>query len=308
MEYSRLGSSSLEVSRIGFGCWAVGGHGWGSVDDRESIATIRRAVELGVTLFDTADVYGLGHSEKVLSEALGERRHDMIIATKFGVTVSPDGRVGRDCTAKHVVAALEGSLRRLRLDRIPLYQIHWPDPKTPILETLEALERCRREGKVELVGCSNFGWEQVQAMQRHCRIESLQMPYSLLARDVEGDILSGCRGDQVAFMAYDALAKGLLTGKFGPTSTFPEDHVRARDPNFKGERFRQNLEVVERLRGFGAPRGLSVARLAVRWVLDSPGVTSVLTGATKPQQMEENASACDFRLEPRERAFLCADE
>src|SRR5947207_3407434 len=156
MEYRKLAFTDLEVSRVGFGGWAISGHGWGPVDDRESAAAVQRALDLGINLFDTADVYGFGHSEEVLASALGDERRHAVIATKFGVTWDARGRVSRDVSPPRVVAALEASLRRLRLDCIPLYQVHWPDGATPVAATMEALRRCQEAGKVRWIGCCNF--------------------------------------------------------------------------------------------------------------------------------------------------------
>lgn len=301
MEYVSLGTGSRKASRIGFGCWAIGGHGWGSVDDRTSITAIRRALDLGITFFDTADVYGFGHSEKVLSQALGRQRKDVVIATKFGVTWDDQGRIGRDCSAAAVVRALEASLKRLRVDCVPLYQIHWPDPRVPISETLEALERCRRQGKIDRIGCSNFSPTLLRESNRISRLSSLQIPYSLVDRSPEEELLSCAGRQEVQVVAYGVLCLGLLTGKYGRGISFPPGDIRTRDPHFRGVRRARILQLVNRMKEFGEGRGKTPAQIAIRWVLDAPGVSIALTGIKTPQQIEENAGASDWTLSEEER-------
>jgi len=174
MEYKKLGETDLEISRIGFGCWAIGGHGYGKVDDNESIEAIKKALDSGINFFDTADVYGFGHSEEILGKALGTQRNDVIIATKFGINWKENGHTFKDCSAKRVVKAVENSLRRLKIDTIPLYQIHWPDPNTTLQETMGALIDCQKSGKIRYIGSSNFNAGLIEQIQKIGRIESLQ--------------------------------------------------------------------------------------------------------------------------------------
>jgi aryl-alcohol dehydrogenase-like predicted oxidoreductase len=296
MEYQRLGQTELEISRVGFGCWTMGGSRWGKVDDRDSIAAVHQALDLGVNFFDTADVYGFGHSEEILSQALGSRRHQVVIATKFGVSWDKEGNTSRDCSPKRLVAALEGSLRRLKLDCIPLYQIHWPDWKTPIGAVMEALKECQRAGKIRYIGCANFSPDIIREAQKTARLESLQMPYNILERDIEEEVLPFCRDEEIAVLAYQPLAHGLLSGKYAYGARFGEDDFRSGDRNFQGETFKRNLKLVERLKQVAARHGKSPGQVAIRWILDNPAVTSAITGIRNPEQIAENVGAMDWRL------------
>jgi aryl-alcohol dehydrogenase-like predicted oxidoreductase len=309
MEQRRLGLTDLNVSRVGFGGWAIGGHGWGKVDDDQSLRAIRRASELGINFFDTADVYGFGHSEEVLSRALGEDRKKVIIATKFGIRWDEKGKTFRDASAKWVVKALEGSLRRLKLDCISLYQIHWPDPETSLEETLEALRKCQEAGKIKYIGCSNFSVELITRAHRVCRLHSLQAAYNLVDWGNEGELISCWRRFGIGVVCYNPLAQGLLTGKFGPEARFGSDDVRSRSKYFKAGEFERNLRTVAELREVAKRYGKTPAQVALRWALDHPCVTSVIPGIKNPQQIEENAGAMGWELarEDRERLALATD-
>jgi aryl-alcohol dehydrogenase-like predicted oxidoreductase len=290
---------------VGFGGWAIGGHGWGKVDDQESMQAVRRAFELGINFFETADVYGLGHSEEILGKALGEDRKKVVIATKFGIRWDEKGEISRDASAKRVVEALEGSLRRLQLDCIPLYQIHWPDPSTPLKETLEALKKCQEAGKISYIGCSNFSAELIACAQQVHRLESLQAPYSLVDRGIEGELLSCCARFEMGVVAYNPLAQGLLSGKFGPEVRFGSDDVRNRSKYFQPGEFEKNLRVVTRLRKVARHYGKTPAQVALRWVLDHPLLTCVIPGIKKPEQIEENAGAATgWELARQDREWL----
>jgi aryl-alcohol dehydrogenase-like predicted oxidoreductase len=291
LQYARLGASDLRVSRIGFGCWAIGGHGYGEVDDHDSARAIRRALDLGINFFDTADVYGFGRSETVLSKALESRRHDVVIATKFGVRWDSRGRTSRDCSAKAVVEALEASLRRLKVDCIPLYQIHWHDGKTPIAETMEALHKCREAGKVRHLGCSNFSLDLVQESRKNGHLESIQLPYNIGQREHE-DTLRACHTQfGMGTLAYGILIRGLLSGKYDTESRFADGDTRSRDEQFRGTLLARNLGLLNALRSVCGRQGLSPVQGAIRWVLDQPFVTAAIVGAKTVEQIEENAGA-----------------
>lgn len=299
MEYAKLGSSDLNVSRIGFGCWAIGGHGYGAVDDGESTRAIRKALDLGVNFFDTADVYGFGHSEEILSKALDSRRHDVVIATKFGVRWDDSGRTFRDCSAKAVMEAIDGSLRRLKVDCIPLYQIHWHDRKTPLAETMEALRRCQVAGKVRYLGCSNFSLDLIGESRKNGRLESIQMPYSIGQREAE-EMLRTCHDHLgMGTLVYSILIRGLLSGKYGAEASFNGGDTRSRDEQFKGTLLARNLALSEALRSLSRRCGMSPVQGAIRWVLNQPHVTSAIVGAKTAAQIEENVGAVD--------RILCSD-
>jgi myo-inositol catabolism protein IolS len=301
VEYRQLGAAGSRVSVIGFGCWAIGGHGYGEVDDRTSIAAIRKAVELGVNLFDTADVYGFGRSERVLSDALGADRDRVIVATKFGVAWDETGRTWRDSSPARAREALEGSLRRLRLDRIPLYQVHWPDGRTPLDDTLAELERQRDAGKIDLIGVSNCSAPEIFLAGGDRRIASAQYSLNLMDRTFSRDI-SACDEAGIGVLAYGVLARGLFSGKFDAKQEFGAGDTRATDPNFRGEALEQLLSARQVLRAIADRGHATSGQIAIRWAIAQRGITSAIVGAKTPEQVDENVrslqtavSADDFR-------------
>src|SRR5574341_102636 len=306
MEYRTLAATDLNVSRIGFGCWALGGYGWGRVDDRQSVAAVRAALDLGVNLFDTADVYGIGYSEEILAEALGECRRDVVIATKFGVTWDAQHGSSRvDVGPQRVVEALEGSLRRLQLDAIPLYQIHRPDGTTPIEETLGALTRCQEAGKVRWIGCCNFPADLLRAARAAARVVSIQAPYNIVDRGVETTLLGTCRELDVDVLAYGSLAQGLFSGKYEAEPRFDREDVRSRSAYFHGTAYGRNRFVVDRLKEVAAACGRTPAQVAIRWVLDNPAVACALVGIKTVAQLMEDTEI-DWVLSPANRALISA--
>lgn len=304
MEYKRLGLTDLNISRVGYGCWAMGGFGWGQVDDRDSIAAVHRALDLGINFFDTADVYGFGHSEEILCKALGEQRSQVVIATKFGVKWD-NNTTTRDCSPERVVQALEGSLRRLQLDCIPLYQIHWPDLKTPIASTMEALKKCQESGKIRYIGCSNFSVDNLRAAQNTHRLESLQVPYNIVERQIEEELLACCQEFKMGVIVYSPLAKGLFTGKYKRDGVkFEKNDIRLREENFQRDKFDANLKLVEKLKEVGTRYGKTPAQVAIRWILDNSSITCAITGVKKPEQIEDNSGALGWRLSEEDRDIL----
>jgi len=304
MEYQQLGPTELYVSRLCFGCWAIGGHGWGPINDSTSVSSIHRALDLGINFFDTADVYGFGHSEAILSKALGARRHDLVIATKFGVSWTADGSTGRDCSPVYMVHALEASLRRLRLDCIPLYQIHWPDPLVPLDETLAALKKCQEAGKIRYIGCSNFPQPLLREAAASGLLCSVQMPYSILSREPANGYVQLCQSLGIGFMAYGVLEKGLLSGDFPSLDELDAADRRARDANFQAARLPRNLEIHQHLRSIGMKYDKSPAQTAIRFVLDHPAVSAALVGIIEPRHIEENIGAMDWHLSADDWSFL----
>lgn len=296
MERVNLGDSKIKVCRLGIGTWAIGGFGWSNVNDQDSIAALRQAWGKGINFFDTADVYGQGHAEEILAKALGDDRHKAIIATKFGVRIGPDGKTFKDISPKYVLSALEASLRRLRLETIPLYQIHWPDGVTPIEETMAILEACKKQGKIGHIGYSNFSPELVVRAERAGRGISLQAPYSLIHREVENELLPFCRRQKISLIAYGPLAQGLLSGKFSTNQKFDESDIRRRYPEWQGSDFEKNLAIAKKLGEIGAAYGKTAAQTAIRWVLDKNQNGAVLAGVTSPGQVLENLGALDWQL------------
>jgi aryl-alcohol dehydrogenase-like predicted oxidoreductase len=298
MDYRRVGSSGLKVSAVGLGCNNFGMR----CDAAQTRAVVHRALDLGVTLFDTADVYGgRGASEQLLGQALGERRKDVVLATKFGSPMS-DSPLDRGGSKRHVHRALEASLKRLGTDYIDLYQMHFPDAETPIEETLEALDEAVQQGKVRYVGCSNFaGWQLVEALwasdrRGFCRFVSAQNHYNLLERSVRHELLPACAKHGIGVLPYFPLASGLLTGKYRRGET-PGKDTRL---GLWGERAARLLNdgafaKVERFEAFARERGKELLDLAFGWLLAQPEVPSVIAGATRPEQVESNVKAGEYR-------------
>ena len=297
MEYQRLGLTNLEVSRIGFGCWAIGGHGYGNVDDSESIKAIHRALDLGVNFFDTADVYGFGHSEEILGKALGGKRNEVIVATKFGVNWDENGRTFKDCSTKRVVEALEGSLGRLRIDCIPLYQIHWHDEKTPIEDVMGTLLKCRDAGKILHIGCCNFSEDLVVKASNIHRIESSQCLYSLTKRQNENIIKYSSEELGVSVFAYGVIGRGVFSTKYNKDSRFGENDTRMNDSDFQGVQYYKNILIAEKLSEIGKKYGKSPVQVAIRWVLENSNITSAITGVKNKKQVSENVGSTGWSLD-----------
>ncbi|MBA1272210.1 aldo/keto reductase [Stutzerimonas azotifigens] len=283
------------VSRIGLGTWAIGGWMWGGADDQSSIATIQGALERGINLIDTAPVYGFGHSEEVVGKALEGVRDQAVIATKLGLDWTDQGP-RRNSTQQRIRQEIEDSLRRLRTDRIDLYQVHWPDPLVPIEETAAELEKLRREGKILAIGVSNYSPEQMDAFRREAPLASIQPPCNLFERAIEKDVLPYARQHGLTVLGYGALCRGLLSGRMKPDTTFDGDDLRKSDPKFRAPRFEQYLAAVEALKALAQERyGKSVLALAIRWVLEQ-GPTIALWGARRPDQLNGIDDAFGWRL------------
>jgi len=257
---------------------------------------------MGINFFDTADVYGFGHSEEILNKALGKEINNVVIATKFGVSWDEKGAIGRNCSAGYVVRALESSLRRLKIDCIPLYQIHWPDNETPISETMEVLEKCRKQGKVRYVGCSNFSTNLIREAQKWGQVVSLQIPYNIIKNNIEEKDVFYKNG--ISILAYDLIAKGLFTGKYDNNTKFNQDDNRSRDVNFQRERFRKILKLVEELRIIGKKYNKTPAQTAIRWVLDTPFIDCGIVGMRDIQQVKENVGALNWKLAQEDRDLI----
>jgi aryl-alcohol dehydrogenase-like predicted oxidoreductase len=296
MEYRRLGTSDLTVSVVAVGCWAfAGGSYWGGQDEAESVATIRAALDAGVNFFDTAEAYGDGVSESVLGRALAGRRHEVVIATKASPSHLSSAEIARAC---------EGSLRRLNTDYIDLYQLHWPNPEIPISETMEALDKLKRQGKVRAIGVSNFGVRDLSDVLANGECQGNQLPYSLLWRAIEYDITQQCIQHGVGILAYSPLAQGLLTGKFRTADEVPEGRARTRhfskDRPFtrhsEDSREREVFTTIDSIHRICERLQQPMTRVAVAWVLHQPGVVSVLAGARRPDQINQSVQAVDLEL------------
>ncbi|MYL25183.1 MULTISPECIES: aldo/keto reductase [Halomonadaceae] len=289
MEKRAFGNTDIQVTPVGLGTWAIGGWMWGGTDEAQSIDTIHRAIDKGIGLVDTAPVYGFGRSEEIVGKALADGRRDQVaLATKVALNWNDDhDKVWRDASASRIEQEVDDSLRRLQTDRIDIYQVHWPDPETPMEETARALEKLYRAGKIRAIGVSNFTPAQMDELQKTVPLHSLQPPYNLFERDIEQEVLPYCRENGIATITYGALCRGLLTGKMREDTQFTGDDLRKNDPKFQGERYRQYLNAVAELDRFARERyQKNVLALALRWLVDQPGVTTALWGARRPEQLD----------------------
>ncbi len=302
MRTNRLGWTDLGLTTIGLGTWAMGGGGWsfawGPQDDDESISTIHRAIELGISWIDTAPVYGLNHAEEVVGKALKGLKEKPIIATKCGRVWDEDGNISGCLKKDSIHSEVEESLGRLGIDVIDLYQIHWPIPDEDIEEAWGAIADLIREGKVRYGGVSNFSVEQLKRIHPIHPVASIQPSYSILVRDIEHELLSFCEENNIGVIAYSPMQKGLLTGTFTSErmQNLPEDDHRRRDPMFQEPELSNNLAFVEKLCSVAEKKGKTVAQLAISWVLRRPEVTAAIVGARHPFQIEETVVAGELML------------
>jgi aryl-alcohol dehydrogenase-like predicted oxidoreductase len=312
METRRFGDTDLMSSAVGFGTWALGTTQYGYIDVDEASAAVSAAINSGITLFDTAEVYGPYHSEDILGKALGNRRKDITLVTKVGFTINEANEiVGRDATRKSVLARTEGCLKRLDTDWIDLLLIHWPDHDTPLEETMSALEELKSAGKIRYYGVSNFTVEMMEECERFGHLAANQVGYHLFDRRMETQVLPYCLDKQIGFMAYGTLGYGLLTGAFTPDTTFEDTDWRSGGkafglPLFERESFLKELRSVERLKVFALSSGKSVAQLAIAWVLGHPAVSVALIGVRSRAELEENVAAVDWKLASEERDAIDA--
>jgi aryl-alcohol dehydrogenase-like predicted oxidoreductase len=305
----KLGMTDLEVSPIAFGAWQLGGE-WGRVDEDEAVAAISHARGLGVNLFDTAQGYGFGASERVLGRALRDdldhRRDEVVIATKGGLRMTGDGLV-RDASPAWLRGGVDESRRALGVDHIDLYQVHWPDEQTPFEDTAGYLQELVDEGKIRHVGVSNFDQDQMAAFDRRRPVETLQPPYHLFRRHIEDGVLPYVREHDIGTLVYSPLGSGLLTGTMDSSTTFEESDWRSQASAFQGEKFRQNLEVVERLKSFAADKGVEVSQLAIAWVLAQGEDLVPIPGTKRRTYLEQNAGAVDVELTNEDMARIDAE-
>jgi aryl-alcohol dehydrogenase-like predicted oxidoreductase len=304
VEYRNMGSSDLKVSAIGFGCWEMGGNQYGAVDDREEVQAVHRAIDLGVTLFDTAAIYGYGHSEEVLGQALGSRRKDVVLVTKGGMSWDTVGGPSRrDSTRQAILQGMEDSLRRLGTDDVDLFLIHWPDPNTPFEETMAALNELLESGKTRYVGVSNFTSDMLERCRPLAPICANQVGYNLFDRRWERQMFPAARELGIGVMAYGSMAHGLLTGTFTAETRFVEWDWRSRGSAFgqalfAPENFPKNVAVADRLKTIAARVGTTLPQLAIAWVLRHPAVSVALTGIRTPAEIKANVGAVDVQLSP----------
>ena len=301
MEYVGIEGTELKASRIGLGAWAIGGSGWGGSDPGQAVRTIHAALEMGITLIDTAPVYGRGASEEIVGRALREHggsRGSAVIATKAGLGW-PNGELVRDARPASLRAEVEASLKRLGVERIDLLQVHWPDPQVPVEETAAVLAEMLSAGKVAAIGVSNFSPAQMDAFRAVAPLHTAQPPYNLFEREAEDDVLPYCDRHGITTLTYGVLCRGLLGGRMRADTSFTGDDLRGgEDPKFRAPLYHEYLAAVEMLDRFAMENyGRHVVHLAARWALDQPGVDVALWGARRPEQLEPVAEVFGWRLD-----------
>jgi aryl-alcohol dehydrogenase-like predicted oxidoreductase len=298
LEYTQLAQTPLNVSRIGFGCGPASGYDYGQVDETEWRLAVQTALDNGINFFDVADVYGFGRAEEMLSGALGAHRHEVVVATKCGLAWDQDGKVRRDLSRGNVLRSVEASLRRLRLDVIPLYQIHWPDEVTPIEETLETLAQCQERGKIRYIGVSNFSCELLQQAYEVRPIQSEQIAFNLLCRGPEKEIFPWCKSTGVSVLAHSGLARGFLAGRYAPGDKNGFSDTRKNSPYFSEEGRKEKLTLLEAVRKIASQENRPFSSVAIRWILDNPLVPVALVGIKNRAQLMENLQAVGWHLNP----------
>lgn len=299
MQLRTLGQSSLKVTPIGLGTWVIGGWMWGGIQDNEAIQAITTSVNNGINLIDTAPVYGFGKSEILVGKAIKKAkcRDRVVLATKCGLEWNrSQTKIRRNSSRKRILKEIDESLKRLQTDVIDLYQIHWPDLNTSVQETMETLNHLLKIGKIRAIGVSNYSVKQLKEAQKQTSLASLQPPYNLYEREIEQTILPWCQKNNVGTLTYGSLCRGLLSGKFKNTATFPDTDIRSSDPKFKGSNLDIYLNCVKRLEALAKENHLSVGHLAILWTLNQPGVTSALVGARNATQAKENALALKKKI------------
>jgi len=299
-----LGRTASKISRLGLGCWAIGGHGWGKVREQDSKQAVKCALDRGVSFFDTADVYGLGKSETILADVLGPSRTKVLVASKGGVRWNDKGQIWTDISPSYLRRAVENSLRRLKMDCIPLYYVHKLDGVTPLQESIAALERMREEGKIGSIGISNISADQLLQALRVAPVAAVQVRLNIFDREASKELLDICKRESVTLVAWGALADGLLTGKFKVYKEFKDDDHRSRMPEFKKELFPEYGRRLRLLEQVAMERGRRVGQLALRWVLDLEPFTCALFGAKTDIQVTENLGADGWNLTDADLATI----
>jgi aryl-alcohol dehydrogenase-like predicted oxidoreductase len=305
MHTRQFGKTDMQITPIGLGAWAIGGgdyqFGWGEQDDQQSIKAIKRALDLGINWIDTAPIYGLGHSEEVVGKAIKGREKPYIF-TKCSLVWDDNRKVSNSLNSASLQREVEASLKRLGIDAIDLYQIHWPNPEPDIEEGWSTLAKLKKEGKVRHIGVSNFNVEQLRRIEKIAPVETLQPPYSLINSKVEKEVLPYCEEHNIGVIVYSPMASGLLTGSMTEDRVrqLPDDDWRKRNPEYQGERFTRNLKLAQLLTEIGFPHNVPGGVVAIAWTLRNPTVTAAIVGTRSSTQIEELVPAAEFRLSESE--------
>lgn len=320
MDYRQLGSTDLELSVVTFGAWAAGGWMWGGTEQNEAVAAMKAAYDLGVTSIDTAPAYGQGLSEKIVGEAIKDIPRDRVqILTKYGLrwdtkkgkhhfnSRNNDGNpieIRKYAGKEAVLKECEESLRRLGTDYIDLYQIHWPDPTTPIDETMEAILQLKEQGKIREAGVCNYSVQQMEEAEQTIELASDQVPYSMVRRDIEEELVPFCIENNKSILAYSPLQRGLLTGKMEPGYSFDEGDTRANEVYFTDENIRRTNTFLNEIKPLADEKGATLTQLVIKWTIEQPGITIALVGARNPEQATQNAKAAGIKLDNDEIGFI----
>jgi aryl-alcohol dehydrogenase-like predicted oxidoreductase len=304
MQYRPLANTGMHVSEVALGCWPLAGMTSPNTNPEDSLATIRVCFDLGINHLDTAYMYGRnGESERLIAEALGNRRHEMIIATKGGLHWGPDGKQINDASPDALRRECEESLMRLNTDRVELYYLHAPDKNVPLAESAGELKRLKDQGKVLAIGVSNVNLSQLEEFAAECPLAAFQPPYNMLQREIESDTLPWCREHGVSVLVYWPFMKGLFAGKIDRAKLHSRDN-RQKYPQYQGEEWLKNLELVKKLGLIAKDAGHTVAELVINWILHQPGITCALCGAKHPDQIRENAGASGWALTDAQLAAI----
>ncbi|MHA6246331.1 aldo/keto reductase [Pontibacter sp. CAU 1760] len=323
MEYRKIGTSDLEVSVVTFGAWAAGGWMWGGTERKDAVQAIRASYDLGVTSIDTAPIYGQGTSEEIVGEAIKDLPRDRVqILTKYGMrwdlakgtlAFNSQDNSGRDIAIhkyagrESIIKECEDSLRRLKTDYIDLYQIHWPDVTTPIEETMETVAQLIKEGKVRHAGVCNYNVAQMQEAEKYVQLVSNQVPYSMVKRDIEKDVVPYCLEQNKSILAYSPLERGLLTGKMKPGYQFGEGDHRANLYFFQDDNLKRTDEFLQKIKPLADEKHATLAQLVIRWTVEQPGITIALVGARNAEQATQNAKALHVKLTQDEVNFITTE-
>ncbi|MCE5318903.1 MAG: aldo/keto reductase [Parachlamydia sp.] len=319
METRQLGRSPVKVTPVIFGAWAIGGWMWGGSDEKDAVSAIQASLDHGVTTIDTAAIYGMGYSEELVAKAIKGRRDQVVIATKCGMRWdSNEGAepwlqedlqgnrvlIRKNAKPDSIVYECEQSLKRLGVDVIDLYQIHWPDPSTPIEESWNAMVKLKAQGKVRAIGVSNYSLHQLQQAHAIHPVDSLQPPYSLIRREIEEDMVPFCLEQKIGIIAYSPMERGLLTGKVTMDRKFPKGDHRENLPFFKPENRKKILAALEKIRPIAERHGATLSQVIIHSTFQMPGITAAIVGARNPEQAIENAGAVTLQLTQEDRSFV----
>lgn len=319
MKLKKIGKSNVEITEIVFGAWAAGGWMWGGTDYKLSVKAIERAIDLGMTSIDTAPAYGFGLSEKIVGEAIKGKKDKVQILTKYGLrwdtakgkfffpSVSNEGKpvkMHKYASKASIMIECEESLQRLGVDCIDLYQIHWPDPTTPIEETMEAVSFLIQQGKIKAAGVCNYSVEEMKRADSVISLASNQVPYSMVRRDIEYDMVPYCLENNIGILPYSPLQRGILTGKITPEYKFNEGDTRAGLPYYRGDNLIKINDFLSKIKLIADDKKVTLTQLVIKWTMKQPGITSVLVGARSPEQVEENVKASAFDLNDEEISLI----